>query len=183
MSKIIFVSHCVLNIASKVVMYDQESMDAEENLRQSFLTKAIKQNIQFIQLPCPEFKLYGSNRWGHVSDQFDNPFFRSHCRTMLEPFILELQEYLSNDRYQVLGIIGIDGSPSCGVDLTCRADWYGSFEGREALDDTLKDVHMVNESGVFIDVLKQLLSENDIDIPVIGLNAEAPEKIEALLEL
>ena len=31
MKKIVFVSHCILNIASKVVMYDKEEMDAEED--------------------------------------------------------------------------------------------------------------------------------------------------------
>ena len=41
MKKIIFVSHCILNTASKVVMYDQEEMDSEEKLRKQFLQKAI----------------------------------------------------------------------------------------------------------------------------------------------
>ena len=33
MQKIVFVSHCILNTASKVVLYNQEEMDAEEALR------------------------------------------------------------------------------------------------------------------------------------------------------
>ena len=36
MKKIIFVSHCILNTASKVVLYNQTDMDAEENLRKKF---------------------------------------------------------------------------------------------------------------------------------------------------
>lgn len=50
-------------------------MDAEENLRKKFMHKAIDQEVQIIQLPCPEFTLYGPKRWGHVSNQFDNTFF------------------------------------------------------------------------------------------------------------
>lgn len=75
MKKIIFVSHCILNTASKVVLYNQTDMDAEENLRKKFMHKAIDQEVQIIQLPCPEFTLYGPKRWGHVSNQFDNTFF------------------------------------------------------------------------------------------------------------
>ena len=77
MKKIIFVSHCILNTASKVVLYNQTDMDAEENLRKKFMHKAIDQEVQIIQLPCPEFTLYGPKRWGHVSNQFDNTFNNS----------------------------------------------------------------------------------------------------------
>lgn len=37
MQKIVFVSHCILNTASKVVLYNQEEMDAEEALRKKFM--------------------------------------------------------------------------------------------------------------------------------------------------
>ena len=46
MKKIIFVSHCILNTASKVVLYNQTDMDAEENLRKKFMHKAIDQEVQ-----------------------------------------------------------------------------------------------------------------------------------------
>lgn len=92
MKKIIFVSHCILNTASKVVLYNQTDMDAEENLRKKFMHKAIDQEVQIIQLPCPEFTLYGPKRWGHVSNQFDNTFFRDHCRKILAPCIQQLKD-------------------------------------------------------------------------------------------
>ena len=134
MQKIVFVSHCILNTASKVVLYNQEEMDAEEALRKKFMHLSIDRDIQLIQLPCPEFTLYGANRWGHVSNQFDNVFFRRHCRNILSPILDQLKEYLAHgERFEILGIVGIDGSPSCGVDYTCTGDWYGSFEGRQNL--------------------------------------------------
>ena len=45
MKKIVFVSHCILNTASKVILYNQEEMDAEESLRKEFLQKAIADDI------------------------------------------------------------------------------------------------------------------------------------------
>lgn len=163
MKKIIFVSHCILNTASKVVLYNQEEINAEEALRIKFLDKALKNNVQIIQLPCPEFTLYGAKRWGHVSNQFDNVFFRKHCRKILQPIIDQMKEYLQNeDSFEILGVVGIDGSPSCGVDYTCIGNWFGSFEGRTNLDETLNSAKLVKGSGILMDELKTLLTEQGL---------------------
>lgn len=175
----IFVSHCILNTASKVVLFNDKEIIAEEILRKRFLNLAIENDIQLIQLPCPEFTLYGAKRWGHVSDQFDNVFFRTHCKIILTPIIQQLQEYLANESFfEILGIVGIDGSPSCGVDYTCRGDWYGSFEERENLEETLTDCHLEKSSGVFISVLKEMLKEENLNekITITSLFAHEPEK-------
>ncbi len=179
MKKILFVSHCILNTASKVVLYNKEEIDAEEDLRLRFLSKAIASGIQIIQLPCPEFTLYGPRRWGHTSNQFDNVFFRNHCRNILKPVIDQMKEYLRNeDFFEVIGVLGVDGSPSCGVDYTCFADWYGSFDCREGLEDTLSSCKLIKNSGVFMDVLKEMLKEEHIDdkIKMTSLYAPEPEK-------
>jgi predicted secreted protein len=96
MKKIVFAAHCILNTASKVVLFNKEEIDAEEALRKQFMRQVIDNDIQIIQLPCPEFTLYGAKRWGHVSNQFDNVFFRSHCRRILSPILDQLKEYLAN---------------------------------------------------------------------------------------
>lgn len=86
--KIIFVSHCILNTASKVVLYNQEEIDAEEALRKKFMYKIIDKEIMVVQLPCPEFTLYGARRWGHVSNQFDNPFSANIVVTYCPQFLI-----------------------------------------------------------------------------------------------
>lgn len=185
MKKIIFVSHCILNTASKVVLYDQAEIDAEDSLRKKFLSLAIEHDIQLIQLPCPEYTLYGAGRWGHVSDQFNNVFFRRHCRSILSPILDQLKEYLAHEnRFEVLGIIGVDGSPSCGVDYTCTGNWYGSFGGRENLAETLQSCRLSEKSGIFIEVLKEMLAEEKLDtqISISGLFAPEPEKCLKLLK-
>jgi predicted secreted protein len=184
MKKIVFVSHCILNVASKVVMYNQEEMDKEDDLRKDFLNKAINNDVQIIQLPCPEFTLYGAKRWGHVSNQFNNVFFINYCRKILEPIIEQIQEYLDNPQmFKLLGIVGIDGSPSCGVDYTCFGNWYGSFEDREDLNQTLASCKFDKGNGVFIEVLRNMLSENKLDdrVKVTALFADEREKCLNLL--
>ena len=182
--KILCVAHCILNISSKVVMWDYDDMTAEEALRQRFLTKAIPMGIQLVQLPCPEFTLYGPRRWGHVSDQFDNIFFRNHCRKLLDPILDQCEEYLATpERYEVLGFAGIDGSPSCGVDYTGSSrDYYGSLGGHPDPLSVYATGELVRRSGVLISVLKDMLAERGLDLPIIGLFAPEPEKIMSFLE-
>ncbi|MDY4765847.1 MAG: hypothetical protein SO250_17765 [Enterocloster clostridioformis] len=66
----------------------------EEKSRQEFVMKAVEQGIQLVQLPCPEFTLYGPKRWGHTREQFDNPFFREHCRKILSPVLTQMKAYM-----------------------------------------------------------------------------------------
>lgn len=179
MRKIIFVSHCILNPASKVVMFNEEEMKAEEKLRKQFLHRSLENDVDIIQLPCPEFTLYGANRWGHVSNQFNNVFFRTHCRKLLLPVIEQLKEYLSHeDRFEILGFVGIDGSPSCGVDYTCVADWYGSFESRTGLAETLAQCTLAEKPGIFMEVLIEMLKEEHLSehVTITSLFAPEPEK-------
>ncbi len=178
MQKILFVSHCILNTAAKVVMYDEKEIKAEEELRRKFVSKAIVKGIQFVQLPCPEFTLYGARRWGHVSDQFDNPFFRQHCKKQLQPVLMEVKEYISQpERFEVLGFIGIDGSPSCGVKYTCSGPWGGSMSNREDWLSVVGQCKRKQKPGILYQVLGELLEEENISLPIYALNAHEPELI------
>ena len=179
MKKVLFVSHWSLNTASKVVLYNQKDIDAEEDLRKQFMRKVIDYEVQLIQLPCPEFTLYGPKRWGHIAPQFDNVFFRNHCRTILQPIIDQMKEYLAHpEMFEVLGVVGIDGSPSCGVDYTCGGDWYGSFESRTDLQETLDTCCLIHDSGILMRVLKDMLKEEGLQdvIQVTSLFANEPHK-------
>ncbi|HBN96395.1 MAG TPA: hypothetical protein DDZ66_08835, partial [Firmicutes bacterium] len=96
---------------------------------------------------------------------------------------LELQEYLSHsEKFEVLGIIGIDGSPSCGVSYTCRGEWGGELGGRSDLQGIISTVRLVESAGVFIEVLQQLLVEAEIDLPLIGLFAPERERVLSILD-
>jgi predicted secreted protein len=181
--KILFVAHCILNTASKVVMYDDGEMAREEALRRRFVLGAVEGGIQLVQLPCPEFLAYGSRRWGHTADQFDHPFFRDHCRKLLEPCLRELKAYLEEaGSFEVLGFVGIDGSPSCGVDYTCAGPWGGNPSGRDDLEETLAAVREEKRPGVFIAVLGSMLKELGIGLPLVGLNAAKPDMIMDILK-
>lgn len=179
---ILFTAHCVLNTASKVVLYNQEEIAAEEDLRRRLVRAALDAGVQMIQLPCPEFTLYGPRRWGHISNQFDNVFFRRHCRNILDQALNEAVAYLAEkERFEVLGFVGIDGSPSCGVDYTCIGPWGGNLSDRNDLDTILNSVQICRGRGVFFDELNKLLVERGIVLPCVGLYAPEPDKVMELI--
>lgn len=167
MEKILVVSHCILNKASKVKGYNIEEMEEENQLRKELLKEVFDKEIELLQLPCPEFIMYGSNRWGHVKNQFDNPFFRKNCKEILNPIIEQLKEYNNNkDKFQILGIVSVEGSPSCGYNLTCKGNYGGELGGCSNLQEKIESVVMVNEPGVFMEELKILLAKNNLNIDI-----------------
>ncbi|MDU6264721.1 MAG: hypothetical protein E6600_09455 [Anaerocolumna aminovalerica] len=171
MDKILIVSHCILNTSSKVVSYNQEEIKQENANREKLIKYVLKNNIQLLQLPCPEFLLYGAKRWGHVKEQFNHPYFRKQCREMLEPIIMQLKEYASYpERFQLLGIIAIDGSPSCGYHMTCKGDWGGEFTGCPDLHKKIYNLYMAKEPGIFMEEMISFLKKENVDIPIMDLS-------------
>ena len=121
MKNLLIVSHCILNNAAKVEQ-DEAELAEEYKIREELMQLILKKDVQLLQLPCPEFIMYGSQRWGHVKNQFQHPFYMEQCRKILEPVLLQLQEYAQHvEKFHVLGIVSVEGSPNCGYHLTCDA--------------------------------------------------------------
>jgi len=125
--RVILLAHCLLNQNSVVVGKARRPGPVKEVLE--LLSDA---GIGIVQLPCPELTYYGLRRFWAVKEQFDNPGFRSHCRRLAEEVAAIVQEYIRNG-YEVLGVVGVNGSPSCGVNEHGSApDWMGPpTEARE----------------------------------------------------
>lgn len=168
--QILIVSHCFLNDGAKLKYQAPEEQTFERNQKRTFLKKLLENDVEIIQLPCPEFILYGSNRWGHAASQFDTPFFKKESKKMLEPLVLQLQEYASYpERYEILGIVGIDGSPSCGVNFTYDGDWGGEFSNHPHLENTIRNLQKTQKPGIFMSVLKEMLHEQNLTVPLYSL--------------
>lgn len=156
--RLVVVSHCILNQNTVVKPYGK---DMTEFL--PFVKECFDKNIGIIQLPCPEFQLYGPRRWGHVKDQFEHQGFIEESKKMLEPIVNQIIDYKRNG-YEVLKVYGIKYSPSCGVKKTCRSNWSGETSCYKDLDDIQSRVKLVNESGIFIEIFKEMLKEKNIEL-------------------
>ena len=168
MKNILAVSHCILNNASKVAQ-DEAGLAEEYRQRDRLIAAVMDKGVQLIQLPCPEFMIYGAKRWGHVKDQFDNPFYRNECRRMLEPVVMQLREY-SNcpERFRIIGAVSVEGSPSCGAKLTCRGDWGGELCSETAAE-LISSVRMEEAPGVFIEELADMFIACGLDIALMSI--------------
>lgn len=105
--KILLVSHCILN--QNTVIEDEARA---EGAVLSAVEWAMKEGYGFLQLPCPEFTFLGLNRPSMTYEQYNTPEYREHCRKILNPVLLQAEDYLKND-YEIIGLLGIQSSPSC----------------------------------------------------------------------
>lgn len=157
--KIAIISHCIIN-QNSVVKGEYKDI----NIFFPFIKKLFEENIGILQLPCPETEYYGLRRWGHVKEQFDNCGYRKYVEKIVNSFVDIIKEYINNG-YEIVGIYGIAGSPSCGVNLTCSANWEGEISLYKDKEDIVSRVKMINESGIFMEIFKSVLDKNKINIP------------------
>ncbi len=103
-------------------MTDQEILVLAHCLQNPFVRVKGLEPISFrsegptIQLPCPEALYLGLDRWAVTKNQLDIPEFRRFCRSQITPYA-DLLEMLARRGIRIK-IMGIAGSPSCGVATT-----------------------------------------------------------------
>lgn len=159
----VIVSHCLLNPSTRVHLLGRRYIVAEK-VCDFFLSK----HISIIQLPCPEFTAMGYWRNPQGRQQYNNVFFRKHCKAELENYVNMIIELKNNDNTP-LCFIGIQGSPTCSI-------YWGKhktnkYKTESMMEDTTTPSHETIY-GVMTEVLDEMLHEHQIDIPYL----EAPVK-------
>jgi predicted secreted protein len=76
---------------------------------------------------------------------------------LAQQIVSQISEY-RNYGFDIRGIVGVNRSPTCGVDTTSR-------DNRE-----------VHGEGVFIEALRTELETQDIQVNILGIKAFEPEK-------
>ncbi len=144
--RIILLAHCLLNQNSVVVGLAKSKGPVEE------LIKLLsEEGVGIIQLPCPETRYFGLRRFWAVREQFESPGFKNFCKKMASEMEDLVFEYIRNG-YDVVGVIGIKGSPSCGVtESGSSKNWMGP-------PYMAKEHERVKKEGIFIEELKKKLS-------------------------
>ncbi|MDO5517855.1 MAG: hypothetical protein Q4F66_09880 [Clostridium sp.] len=159
----IIVSHCLLNPSTRVHLLGKR-FKLIRKVVDFFLSK----NVSIIQLPCPEFTAMGYMRNPQGRMQYDNVFFRKHCRKELETYVDMICE-LKNNRNTPLCYVGVQASPNCSI-------YWGKHKMNkyktESMMPDLNDDCTETRPGVMTEVLDEMLKEKGIDIPYL----EAPVK-------
>ncbi|MCC5908946.1 MAG: DUF523 domain-containing protein [Clostridiaceae bacterium] len=159
--KMVLLAHCLLNVNSKV-----DGLALYKGAHKQTICKYIEQDIGIIQLPCPEMTYLGINRWGMSKNQYDTPKYRKHCRGILIDIVEQLVDY-KRKGYEIQEIVGIDGSPSCGVNYHSHGYTGGMVETAEKQKKLLTEKQ---GAGIFMEELTKLLRENDLQVKKIAID-------------
>lgn len=164
--KVAFVAHCLLNQNAKVNGF-------------AFFPAMIKPLIDIlqendfgiVQLPCPETTFSGTRRWWCVREQYDTPGYRGHCRRILEPIVSQMIEY-QKEGYKVV-IIGLDGSPSCGVRYSGTSENWGGPP--RIPEEEMTKYPLTKRPGIYVEELISMIKEAGTKTPpMIGAGFDMP---------
>lgn len=142
--KIALVAHCILNQNSRASGLVEKSSAITE-----IVELLIHNGLGIIQMPCPELAYAGVSRTPQTREQYDTATFRKRCKKIAEELASQIQEYeKSGIRLKI--VLGVDESPSCGVNETLN----------------------VKVSGIFIEELHSALTKRKIIVPFYGIGYE-----------
>ncbi len=165
--KMVVISHCLLNMNAKV-----EGLALNKGCAKELVLSLIENDFGIIQLPCVELDMCGINRWGQVKSQLNHPHFRNRCEELLQPVVYQIEDYLANG-YQIAAVIGVDGSPTCGVNRTCIGAWSGEIGEQYHTMEKGATCKMIQEAGVMMDVLREMLKNKGIHVPFTAVDEES----------
>ena len=165
--KIILVAHCLLNQNS----ISDGTADCPSQFAE-VVGLLMASRIGIVQLSCPEMLCLGLDRRDRQGGQrplleentrirrlMSEPGSLARLRAKAEEVTVQVQEYRSNG-FEVLGLVGVNRSPSCGVETTTR-------EGREEAG-----------TGVFMEVLSQILLHAGPPVRMLGVKtSQAQESV------
>jgi len=181
--RIIFVAHCILNENTRYLggAFRRGCID-------EIVDEIQKQGIGMVQMKCPEQKVWGGvlkeSMWKPVGSKntfryrLTKVFFplfiwntKRAYRQIAKEVIEEITDYRESG-FEVVGIMGIAGSPSCGVNMTL--DMKKSIEflanteleklDREKINGPGNKELLINGEGFFIKALKNELRKKNIKI-------------------
>lgn len=170
--KVLAVCHCLLNANAKVRPLASCPGACMEALR-----PLLEDGAGLVQLPCPETATVGLARWGMTREQYDTPFLRRACRTMLQPALDQLAAHAAAG-HEILGLAGVDGSPNCGISQTCEG-FAGGEPGHPATDlpAQLAALRFVPGSGVFVQEFLAMAHEYGLNIPLWAVDERNPSRL------
>ena len=161
----VLVAHCILN---------QNSIsDGTAGFPATFkdvIALLLEYDVGVVQLPCPELACLGLDRGDvHGAERpviIENSRIRESLsqtgpteklKAIVDQVIYQIEEYRKHDFF-LLGIIGINRSPSCGVETT-------SMNNEE-----------VPGMGLFMEAVRRELSAREIHIDMIGVKTSEIER-------
>ena len=170
--RVLFAAHCLLNQnAISDGTADFPAAHAE------IVRLLLDAQVGIVQMPCPELCCLGLDRGNalgarspvvventRIRREMEKPPAAQQLAGLVRQVVWQVRQYRQNG-FEVLGIVGMDRSPCCGVNTTSDRD--RELPGR----------------GVFMEALQAALRAEGLSVPVVGIKAaaDAPDRVRALL--
>jgi len=163
--RVIFVAHCILNQNAKI-----DRCAHYPGAIRELASYLIGSDLGIVQLPCPELLALGLDRQAdpglpstvesedtRVASRMSEEDAAGVCRRIANDVVQQIQEYVRNG-FEAAGVLGINGSPTCGVETNWR-------DGDEAPGP-----------GVFVSCLQERLRLAGISIQFRGIKARESQQ-------
>lgn len=171
--KVVFVSHCILNqnaISDGTAVCPAAFREIVE--------KCLELDIGLVQMPCPELMCLGLDRGYPAGAEspvtVENTRIRREILTdpekldrlgsLADSVIYQMREYKKHG-FEILGVIGANRSPNCGVQTTSD-----------------NDIELPG-MGIFMERIAAGIKELGMDIPMTGIKTsdDLSEKLKKIL--
>ena len=171
--KVVFVSHCMLN--QNAISDGTADFPAANR---EIISLLLEHDVGIVQMPCPELLCLGLDRGDvhggertviventRIRGALQMPEAARKLRPLVEQVVYQMEQYQQNG-FTVLGVVGINRSPSCGIETTSAHD------------------EEVAAMGVFIAALRAELDARDNPLPMVGIKAnETARAVETVRRL
>lgn len=156
--KIVFLAHCFLNTNTRF-----PGGSAFNGATIPLVEAILECGVGIIQMPCPEYLCLGLEKYKYGTL---TPEKMTECfRLKAEEVIKQIKDYLDFG-FDILGVIGMNPSPSCGVEIT---------KGKGTMLGIDCDTSEKEGPGLFIEILQKLMIEENIkNIPIFGFRRILP---------
>ncbi|MCM8791237.1 MAG: hypothetical protein NC938_06040 [Candidatus Omnitrophica bacterium] len=170
--RIILIAQCLINPYCRVHILGQNFP-----LSQELVTYLMQKHVGIIQYPCPETTAMGLKRNPQGRQQYDNIFFRDHCRELLKVPMLMVREFLKNN-YRLTCFIGLANSPTCGIHWgKHKVNKYQTESPNPAENPDPNDPVL---AGIMAEIIGEELAKENVKVPFLEFPAlsqpDAPER-------
>ena len=178
--KVAFVSHCLLNENTRYLGGACRACCVRE-----VVDGLLDRDIGIVQMPCPEQLAWGGVLKRHMLRMYGHPraaalagiarwYSRFVFGHIARTVAAQIADYVDAGS-TVAGIIGVDGSPSCGVattvDIAAAIRDIADTDPREVTIDQqnlLVRRHLEPGAGLFIEQLQRELTRRRLDVPFLA---------------
>jgi predicted secreted protein len=185
--KILIVSHCLLNQNTRYL-----GGAFCKGVTPGMIETALEKGYGIVQMPCPEQQAWGGVLKKYMWLGFGKkrtliykfrgillPLFLFYIKYIYKRIarnvVKELIDYHKSG-FQIIGIVGIDGSPTCGVkaslDMARSFEFFASLDpgsiDRNYMNNQMYKTCLVERRGLFISEIKNFLRKRGMHIAVFS---------------